>query len=245
MIGARPNPAPSPFHRTIAALVLAGMIGGACFARLSESASAESPWATEPIAQAPADAWPQLEAALSRRPDDQPGGVRGRFEQRRESMLLTEPMLSHGNFAVVDGHARFDTVAPQPSVMLVAPDAVTMHDPTSGQTERYDRQGQADLLGLMLTGDVTALREQFAATALPTDSPDNLAFKLTPLEPDDESPAAVRLEVGTQRGEPRRVRVEQADGDTFDLRFLDLQRDATLTPDQLRTGLSVTEDPNR
>ncbi|MEM8494913.1 MAG: outer membrane lipoprotein carrier protein LolA [Planctomycetota bacterium] len=192
------------------------------------------------------DAWPRLVALLQASDDDLDAhaGTRGRFEQRRTSMLLAEPLVSSGTFAVVQGHARFHTLTPHPSVMRVTPLDVTIFDLETGTEETYERDPErpidpsTDLLGMLLSRDLAALQAAYAATTAEATQRGTVAFLLTSRisENDTDRPLPdVTLELGQVQGEPRRLLVTQADGDALELRFFDLVADAELTPETLAT----------
>ncbi|MEM8783562.1 MAG: outer membrane lipoprotein carrier protein LolA [Planctomycetota bacterium] len=199
--------------------------------------------------------WPALAALLEAgdAPDRDHGGTRGRFEQVRTSLLLAEPLVSTGRFAVFAGHARFEVESPQPSLMLVTPNVVTLIDPETGDVERYERDPQAepdpatDLLGLLLTRDLVRLQRSFTARATQAPAPDTAAFLLTPrseADPDSSLPLLrVSLELGVATGEPRRLRVEQTDGDALELRFFELRHDPDLTIEQMLSPPAGTALP--
>lgn len=252
---------PLAFRQRVAHAAVAWASGAAVVLSLpSSAASAESDPDASQTADIPADAWPTLQALLERSSYDttqNPGGTRGAFEQRRSSMLLAEPLVSTGTFAIVEEHARFDTHTPEPSVLLVTPDTVTLLDPETGKLERYDRQpdeapgeptqaveATPDLLGLLLSRDAATLREAFVAQAEPTEDSEAAAFVLIPRSqaPADNLRQAT-ISLGLERGEPRLLHLEQADGDQIEIRLTELEPDPELTADYLRESLPPTAAP--
>lgn len=197
------------------------------------------------------DAWTALIALLntSENGASAPVGTRGRFEQRRTSMLLADPLVSTGRFAVVAGYARFDTEMPTPSIMLVEPETVTLVDLQAETVERYDRDADpemppdpaTDLLGLLLARDLERLQTVYHASSGSPEHPDAAAFVLTPKTSVAEGSKTVlpgvSIEFGRDAGEPRRLEIVQPDGDTLQLRFTDLEYDAALSPERLRDDI--------
>ncbi|MEM7577262.1 MAG: outer membrane lipoprotein carrier protein LolA [Planctomycetota bacterium] len=223
------------------ALVLAFVVSAAYVT------SSGSLWAEAPSPQTVSDdAWEPLAALLQSRDanGEDPVGTRGHFEQHRTSMLLAKPLVSCGHFAVAGEIALFETRSPLPSVMLVTPERVTVFDPVAKTSEQYTRDTEAepdpatDVLGLLLARDVSRLRASFFAVRDEPLDQGGTAFRLSPRPHEhanrhDAQAPKVWLELGSDLGEPRRLRIQQPEGDELELHFTQISSDAAITPDAL------------
>ncbi len=174
--------------------------------------------------------------------------LEARFEQKRATALLAEPLVSTGvlRFQRPD---KLAWVVEQPgrSTMVVSGSQVAMSYPDLGVYEQLDLAGDPDAERLVrsmmvwLAGDLEQVSRDYgvAWAAAPAGAPEG-ALHLATLTPRDTTMAALiaRLEL-TLGGEPLRVlsvTMHEPDGDRVDITMHDVSLDPQLPSDAFSIG---------
>jgi outer membrane lipoprotein-sorting protein len=189
-----------------------------------------------------------VEAVAAWEAMSQVGSLEARFEQRRSTALLSEPLVSTGVLRFVRPD-KLAWVVEQPgrSTMVVRGSQVALSYPELGVHEQLDLAGDPDAERLVrsmmvwLAGDLEAVRRDYAvawASAAPG-APEGAAHLAT-LTPRDETMAALiaRLELSIG-GEPLRVLsvvMHEPDGDRVDIAMRDVRMDPGFPDDAFSLG---------
>lgn len=171
------------------------------------------------------------------------GGVRAGFHETKQLALLAAPLVTEGTlyFAPPDRLARH-TVKPAPSSVVVRGDRVTLRDENGTQTIDLGSSGVArqfvDNLGVLLRGDLAALRERYEIAYRARE--DAWTLDLVPRSPE------LRRLVATIRVEGRddvltRMETREEGGDSTVTVFSDVE--TGLGPADLERHLSVDGGP--
>lgn len=203
-------------------------------ALLSLSARADDPLPVGAVA-----AWEAMSAVRS---------LEARFEQRRTTTLLTQPLVSTGTLRF-QRPDKLAWVVEQPgrSTMVVSGSQVAMSYPDLGVHEQLDLAGDPDAERLVrsmmvwLAGDLEQVSRDYSlawADAPAEPVPD--ALYLATLSPRDPTMAALvaRLELSIG-GEPLRVlavTMHESDGDRVDIAMREVRIDPELADDAFSIG---------
>jgi outer membrane lipoprotein-sorting protein len=115
------------------------------------------------------------------------------FEQRKHTALLRKPLVSTGTMKVLGGTMRWDTAAPEPSVMHADGQNLRMYYPKQKLLEVYPAQGPFRDLMTSPVPRLASLRKNFTLEPMPLEemkddagdlmnSPDRLAVRLKPTD---------------------------------------------------------------
>ncbi len=162
--------------------------------------------------------------------------LKASFTQRKESLLLLEPEESSGIFVYqAPSLARWEFLEPEATSVLLSEDEILTWYKSLGTAERLRGEGRSERL-LQIIGSAQSLdrlRRYFElSAAFPKAEDQPIRLELSPRS----SRVAKRiedLEIWLDRTHfiPVYVRYVEAGGDTTELRFADLEVDATLAED--------------
>jgi outer membrane lipoprotein-sorting protein len=167
------------------------------------------------------------------------------FEQRKHTALLRKPLVSTGTMKVLGSTMRWDTAAPEPSVMHADGQNLRMYYPKQKLLEVYPAQGPFRDLMTSPVPRLASLRKNFTLEPLPLDemkddagdlmnSPDRVAVKLTPTDPFlQKHVGQVSVLLDTKQAIMVCIVVADPDGDRTVIRLSDVKLNAGLKPEDL------------
>lgn len=221
--------------RLLAALLLAAVVGPA----LTHPPALGQPQTAAPEATATVDAgWAQLQRIATARPETVT--YRARFEQKKFSPLLRDPIASRGLVQMAGGVARWDTEPPHATTVVMDGQTLSMYYPDQQTLEVYalgTQPGGAGLAAIATSPvpDLDVLREHFDLEAWRFTN-DNRQLALTLVPRSDAVRDAiedVQVDVDTATGHLHRFVLTDLDGEATELTFLDPEPDAQIDPASL------------
>lgn len=172
-----------------------------------------------------------------------------RFEQRKYTALLRKPLVSTGTVRVVGSTVRWDTEAPEPSVLFMDGKELRVYSPRQKLLEVYPIDRRMSELAASPLPRLAALRQSFSFEPLATaemrkDAPDvpasadQVAVRLRPTtDVLKEHVREVRVLLGVKTGLMLCVVTVDADGDRTVARMIDPRTDTGLKPTDLQLAV--------
>jgi outer membrane lipoprotein-sorting protein len=209
----------------------------ACLVLLGFAASARADEAFEARLQA-------IDAVAARVQD-----FSARFEQAKHTALLRKPLLSSGTVKVLGATMRWDTAAPEPSVLLADGESFKMYYPRQSLLEVYPAQGAFRDLMTSPVPRLQTLRKNFALEPLAVESlkddagalldgPDRVAVRLKPTsELLQKHVGEVRVLLDSRQAIMLCMVVVDADGDRTVIRLSDVRVNSGLKPTDLSLAI--------
>ena len=207
----------------VVALATLALAGPASFAATSASV---------PAASAPAgDAVKLVRDRLKISPV-----LKGEFEQTKTLKGFRNALVSRGEFLVARGQGVWwHTREPFETTLVVTKTRLFTRNPDGSTTNLADAQAEPgvrqvnELIFSLLAADLDALADKFTIAAQPVGAA-GWSLVLTPRDP-DIAKFLVRATLAGER-DVQSVRIEEARGDTTQIRFAHQQPSAALTADE-------------
>lgn len=167
------------------------------------------------------------------------------FEERKQTALLKEPLVSRGVVRIRGSDARWDTQEPHRMVTYLSASEVRIYYPERRTVEVYEIGAQMQFPAVSPRPQLAELREHFRIASLPFDqikgewhADRHIALRLTPLR-ESLAEYVERVDVVVDRQTALLVRAEIAnpDGDHTVLTFSDVQVNTGLTARDVRPDL--------
>lgn len=183
-------------------------------------------------------AWEQLERVIT---DAEPvRALHARFEQRKLTALLRNPITSSGTVQHAEGVTRWDTSEPYASVMVVTEGKLELYYPEQGVLEVYELGDAFSTMALSPAPDLEELRRMFEVRAL-EESDEVLTVTLVPAAPETaEVLSLVVMEVDRRLACLHRVEFTNPDDEVTTIRFDAIELNPDLDREALR--MDVPED---
>lgn len=172
-----------------------------------------------------------------------------RFEQRRESRLLLDPVVSRGHFFFAAPEAvRWEYESPRAMTVLVANGSVITYRPGEGRAERVavGRSQRRFMRFFSATQPLAELREHFDFTMRDPGGDGRYELELRPTTPQIRRRLrAIHIEIDRERFLPMVVAYDEPDGDTTRYVFSDVNVNSPLEEGlfslDLPAGVEVVE----
>jgi outer membrane lipoprotein carrier protein len=188
----------------------------------------------EPVAGAEPAAWQPLQRVL-----EKVGPVEtytADFTQQKFTPLLRDPIESEGRVRIVPGLARWDTLPPYASTLLVEGETLRMYYPEQETLEIYELGQRMEAMAASPAPRVEMLQEYFDLGGLEEDTEaGTITATLLPRR-DDMKDALVEAIVSfdLERGVLQRLEMTDLDDETTVLVFRDVRLNPELDPASLR-----------
>ncbi|HEX8524080.1 MAG TPA: outer membrane lipoprotein carrier protein LolA [Tepidisphaeraceae bacterium] len=171
-------------------------------------------------------------------------GLSAAFEQKKFTAMLKKPLVSTGTVRVSKNAMRWDTVRPEPTVMLVDEREVRLLFPKQKTLEVYPIDQKLGSLAASPLPRLEVLRQYFSFKQIPAKELDDqsedgkLALELTPIEASiKEHVERVRVLLDASKGYIVRAEMVDSDGDRTVISFNDV-----VVKDQGELKLDVAGD---
>lgn len=216
---------------------LAAILVGVALLHASASGQA-APETSAPRGVNAADGWAELERIAATRPDT--ADYRARFEQKKFSPLLRDPIVSRGVVQMAGGAARWDTEPPHASTVVMNADTLRLYYPDQQTLEVYELGGNPGGPGLAAIAtspvpDLDVLREHFDLDGWGfTKGNELLTLTLVPRsEAVGDALEDVRVAVDTATGHLHSFVFTDPDGEATEMTFLNPETDVLIDPASL------------
>jgi outer membrane lipoprotein-sorting protein len=159
------------------------------------------------------------------------------FQQQKFTALLKRPIVSHGKVRIAGPVMRWDTIEPEPSVLVIEQSQAEIYYPSEKTLEVYDLGAQLgqlaasplprlDVLVRYFTFEQATVADFNAAGATATAPPagdESLAVRLKPVDPNmTQYVKEVLVLLDRTHGFITRARMTDADGDRTSITFTNL-----------------------
>lgn len=156
------------------------------------------------------------------------------FDQQRFTALLRKPLESTGQIRIKGPIIRWDTVQPEPSVLLIDQGEARIYYPNQKTLEVYPLDKRLADLAASPLPRLNVLKERFSVEQIPVEDLDKsaagknfIALRLTPKEASlAEHVKQVRVLLDVSKAYIIRAEVTDGDGDRTVLSFRDVQLNA-------------------
>ncbi len=162
--------------------------------------------------------------------------LKGEFEQSKTLKGFRNPLVSKGEFLVARGQGVWwHTQKPFDSTLVVTKTRLFTRNPDGSAANLMDAQSEAglqqvdELVLSLLSADLEVLADKFAIVAQPVGAA-GWTLVLTPRDP-NLAKFLVRATLAGER-DVQTVRIDEARGDTTQIRFSHQQPSTALTPDE-------------
>jgi outer membrane lipoprotein-sorting protein len=166
------------------------------------------------------------------------------FEQQKFTALLKNPMISTGTVWARGSEMLWNTRSPEPTIMHVSANEITLFYPQQKTAEIYPLNSQLAQLAASPVPRLADLLEHFSfALASPRDlnaapDPDHQAFLLTPTDPTiREHVQNVAVLIDAKAGFILAFKMTDADGETTVLQFSNVKINTKFDDARLRLEL--------
>ena len=161
------------------------------------------------------------------------------FTQEKITPLLRDPILSNGIIRVAGGVARWDTLLPYRSTMLISQGELRLYYPEQQTLEVYDLGERLDAMAASPIPDLELLRESFSLETVERGD-EAVQMLLLPREEElQENVSEVRVTLDPARGVLTGIEITDPDGDLTVLKFEDITLNPELSADELALEVPV------
>ena len=164
---------------------------------------------------------------------------RADFTQEKITPLLRDPIESSGTIRVAGGVARWDTLEPYPSTMLISEGELRLYYPQQQTLEVYDLGERLDAMAASPIPDLELLRESFSLESVERGN-EAVSMLLLPREEElQENVSEVRVTIDPSRGVLTGIEITDPDGDLTVLTFEEITLNPELSADELALEVPV------
>ena len=164
---------------------------------------------------------------------------RADFTQEKITPLLRDPILSSGTIRVAGGVARWDTLEPYPSTMLISQGELRLYYPEQKTLEVYDLGERLDAMAASPIPDLELLRESFSLESVERGD-EAVQMRLLPREEElQENVSEVRVTLDPTRGVLTGIEITDPNGDLTVLKFEEMTLNPELSADELALEVPV------
>ena len=165
------------------------------------------------------------------------GDLTARFEERKHTVLLKEPLVSRGVVLMLGSRIRWNTETPHPTVTIIDPHQVRIYYPERGVIEVYETGTTFHSPPVSPQPRLATLEEHFRIESLDLTAMDErldrqryVALRLTPRsESLGEHVEEVAVVIDRTTGFLQRAELTDADGDRTVLTFSQIRANTGLT----------------
>ena len=223
-------------------LMLPGTLSAESVRETSPETTATQSSTTDPAGGEQAAGWAELERIAAAQPRDA-ASYRARFEQKKFSPLLRDPIVSRGVVQMANGVARWDTEPPHATTVVMSGDTLQIYYPDQQTLEVYELGANIGGAGLTAIAtspvpDLRVLREHFDLDTwgFVQDAQDNPRLALTLVPRSDSMREAledVYVTVDPATGHLASFRITDLDGEATELTFINPETDVAIDPASL------------